>query len=469
MTKPITFATAIWGEWYADIFSTLLARSLIALNNFPKVRDRGHANYVIYTDAATAKRLRAATVWPRLADAIQLAVHEIEIDYDQPIAAHHRIWTQARIDASNSGSAIVFIAPDTMWSNGSIGRIADLFENGCGGIFIPGFRVAFDTFQPAMLASFTANGSEPITLSAPELMTLALEHMHPLNTVFLRNSPTFPDFSENILWPVSSDGFVLREPIAHSLIAIDPSMIEVDEYTLPVRPEQIDRIHWINGSDDVLFVSLGPLARDLHWFDAADAVDASRLGLQSVVYDGVIVDALMRRKFRFHRGVTNERRWKAVERASDLFMHRAAVTRDAIKIFHRIDAEGCTRAGALLAAALFSRNLAHAVLHTGQVTIFCPANSGLPDTDDDDAWIQFMDESKAHDFRQFLLLHVVDGYFPFETLAQIGSGSLLPGGKLTIRHAPNGITVNGVSVVRSDIVCGKHMIYIVETPLAKFA
>jgi uncharacterized surface protein with fasciclin (FAS1) repeats len=467
MIKPITFATAIWGEWYADIFSTLLARSLMAPNNFPKVRDRGHATYLIYTDAATAERLRAASVWPRLADAIQLGIREVEIDYDWPIAAHHRIWTRARIEATKNGSAIVFIAPDTMWADGSIGRIADLFDDGYGGIFIPGFRTAFDTFQPAMLASFGASNNEPIALSSIDLMSHAMEHMHPLNTVFLRNSTTFPDFSENILWPVDADGFVLREPIAHSLIAIDPNVIEVDEHTLPVRPEQLDRIYWINGSEDILFVSLGPLARDLHWFDAADSVDANRVGLRSIVNDGVIVDALMRRKFRFHRELTDERRWKAVERASDLFMHRVAVARNAIKIFHQIDIEGCTRAGALLAAALFSRDLAHAVLYRDQVTIFCPVNSGLPDTNDNKAWSQFMDESKAHDFRRFLLLHVVDGYFPLATLAQMGNGNSLPGGKLTIHHGPDGTTINRVPIVRPDIVCGKHIIHIVEAPLAK--
>jgi hypothetical protein len=467
MTKPITFATAVWGEWYAEIFLTLLARSLIAPGNFPELRKRGNADYVIYTDATTAARFRSSAVWSSLGDTIPLQVREVEIEYDRPIEAHHLIWRHARIEATDRGRAIVFIAPDTMWANGSIGRIADLFDSGYGGVFIPGFRVAYDTFLPAMRASFGTGAVEPIVLSSLELMARALEHMHPLKTVFLRNSPTFPDFSENILWPVGQDGFVLREPLAHSLIAVDPNAIEVNEHTVPILPEQMDRIYWIKGSDDVLFVSLGPLARDLQWFDTADAVDANRVGLQSVVNDGAIVDALMGRKFRFHRGVTDERMWRAVERSSDLFLRRVVVAREAIKIFHRIDSEGCGRAGALLAVGLFSRNLAHAVLFRDQVTIFCPIDSGLPDIDDA-AWRQFLDESKARDFRQFLLLHVVEGHFSLKALLHIGNGNVLPGGKVTVGIDPEGITVNGVSIVRSDILCGKHIIHIVRAPLAEF-
>lgn len=462
MAKPVTFATAVWGQWYADIFSSVLARSLIADRNFPSLKGRGNVRFVIYTDDPTAKRIQSSATWRRLAQAIEVTVRKIDILYDKPIDEHHRIWAQAKSEAAAFGGAIVFVAPDTMWADGSIARIVDLLDQGYGGIFFPGFRVAFDTFMPAMNGLYGKDDG-PISLTPTDLMARAMEHMHPLKTVFLRKSRNFPDFSENMLWPVGDEGFVLREPLVHSLMAVDPSVVEINDYTVPVRQDQLDRIYWSRGSDDVLFVSLGPLGRDLGWFDAADPVDAARIGLASTVVDGPIVDSLIRRKFRFHKGISDEARWRAVERASDLFMHRAIVTREGIRIFDQLERSGCSRAAAALAVALFTDNFSHAAVYRNPVTIFCPSDSSLPGTGgSEDDWI--FDGANRRDVRRFLLGHVVEGSHSLGSLVRLNTG-LLPGSNLFVRRQSERLTVNNVAILKGDIKCGNHLIHVVNGPL----
>lgn len=464
MTKPITFATAVWGQWHADIFCNLLLRSLIADGNFPSLRGRGNLHYIIYTDQQTAERMQRSAAWKGLKKNVEVTVRLTDILYERPIDAHHLIWAKAKSDAAEYGGAIIFVAPDTIWANGSIGRIVDLFDGGYGGIFSPGFRVAFDTFAPAMEKLY-GGAFAPISLKPTELMALAMQHMHPLKTVFFRKSANFPDFSENMLWPVGDEGFVLREPIVHSLMAVDPRLVEINEHSVPIRKDQLDRIYWSRGSDDILFASLGPLGRDLGWFDTADAVDSFRIGFTSKLVDGTIVDTLIRRRFRFHRGITNEAHWRAAERASDLFMHRAIVTREAIKIFGQLERNGCTRAAAILAAAFATGNLSHAVPFKGPITIFCPSDSSLFKFDDH-AFGKYFDGSNKHDLRRFVLAHAVEGKFSLGALSEM-NGLSLPGNKLVVRRYGEHITVNEVPILKSDITCGDHIIHVVGAPLVR--
>jgi hypothetical protein len=464
MTKPVTFAMAVWGQWHADIFCNLLARSLIADGNFPSLKGRKNLRYLIYTDRQTVDRMERSAVWKTLKRNIEVDVRLTDILYERPIDAHHLIWAKAKSDAEEFGGALVFVAPDTIWANGSIKRIVDLFDAGYGGIFFPGFRVAFDTFMPAM-AKLYGGASGPISLKPTELMAHAMQHMHPLKTVFLRNSPTFPDFSENMLWPVGDEGFVLREPLAHSLMAVDPSLVEINEHSVPIRKSQLDKIYWSEGSDDILFASLGPLGRDLGWFDTADAADSFRIGFTSKIVDGTIVDTLIRRRFRFHRGITDEARWRAAERASDLFMHRAIATREGIKIFGQLERNECSRGAAILAAAFAVANLTHAVTFKGPITIFCPDDSSLPKVDDG-AIGEYLASWSERELRRFILAHAVEGKFSLATLSGM-NGKSLPGNRLFVRRYGEHVTVNEVPILKSDIGCGDHIIHVVGAPLVR--
>jgi len=331
-------------------------------------------------------------------------------------------------------------------------------------VFFPGFRVSNDTFYSAIMEEFPARAQQPIRLSPTELMGRAMQHMHPLKTVFLRHSTMYPEHMENLLWPVGDQGYVLREYISHTLFAMNPSEIEVNNYSIPVRQHEADRIHWVSGSDEVLFVSLGPMARDQHWYENGSPVNANSVAMKSLELDSPIVPPLIRRRFRFHGGITNESEWRTVERASDLFTHRVSVAREALLIWRQLDREGCSAAASLLLHALLGRSLSHAVNFAAPVTIFCPVNRNLPDLGDP-RWEALVAEGPTHTLRRRILAHVVPGRFSMQDLNQLKSGSPLPGGRITVRKTEYDVRVNDVQIVRPDIACGNHIIHLVEAPL----
>src|SRR5258707_1173542 len=133
--------TAVWGGWYTDVFGNLLMKSLLAPGNLPKAAQLGDVSYKIYCDLRTASRLQTFPAWPAFRDAAKTAlVIPRLIDYDDPIESHHRIWSEALRTPRQSRAKVIFVAPDTLWSDGSIGRLMELFSQGYPAIFFPGLR-----------------------------------------------------------------------------------------------------------------------------------------------------------------------------------------------------------------------------------------------------------------------------------------------------------------------------------------
>ncbi|MDO8606996.1 MAG: fasciclin domain-containing protein [Phaeospirillum sp.] len=448
----ITFVVALWGEWYTDVFCSLMAKSMLADGNFPSIGNRAEARLRIYCDAATRASILAWTGIVALQTTIPVDFVLFKIDYRAPISSHHQIWADALVRARREKGTVVFLAPDTIWSDGSVSRLIDVFSEGYAAAFFPGFRVASDTFFDSTRAEFS-DECAPISLPGPELMRRAMENMHPLKSVFVRHSPAFPDHGENMLWPVGDEGYVLREAITHSLFAVNPSLIDVNNFTVPVHSSQIDRIYWASGSDDILFLSLGPVSRDINWYEASGPISAERLALKSLAWDSPLVSSLIRRRFRFHSGVRDEASWRAVERASDLFTHRLLVSREVLRLIRAVDDAGCRRAAEVLTLALTERSLSHAVTTNGPMTFFCPMK--LPS-------LQSFVDYPGHKLRHLILSHATSGRLEITDLKRMGEFCNNTGCVVRVSTEHGNEYINGSRLIAANISCGEHIIHLVD-------
>ena len=116
-----------------------------------------------------------------------------------------------------------------------------------------------------------------------------------------------------------------------------------------------------------------------------------------------------------------------------------------------------------LVAALEAANLTETLSSDGPYTVFAPTDdafkklpTGRMDT--------LLDDPQG-DLLQILLYHVVSGKVMAADLQELTSAETLQGGTLPINISNGKITVDGATVIVTDIECSNGVIHVVDTVL----
>jgi len=205
--------TVVWGEKYTTAFVEVVLPTLMARGNLPAFADNGvRARYRIFTLEADAHRLRQSRQFRKLAEIMPVEIVGID-DLKPPLhpyvdsAECHR---RAIAAAESASAAMVFLPPDTVWSNGAIARVLDAANAGKRAVMIPGISVVSETFVPALRAQAHASGGPAMAVEGRALAGLAIEHLHPRSQAFFTNSDHFARWPSNLYWNVNDRGFVGR-------------------------------------------------------------------------------------------------------------------------------------------------------------------------------------------------------------------------------------------------------------------
>ena len=438
--------------------------SLLAKNNVPAMAKAVRTRLRIHTTLTFKDKIEGNILFQRMAKVADTKVTiDPGIDLSNPTLSHHRVWTNARKNAKSIDAYVLFIAPDSVWSNGSLNHFANILKKRPGAIFFPGFRATQETFCTDIKKIFP-DTDIPIELSSRDLMRIAARNMSPLMTVFLHDSPSFPKHAENILWPVADEGFIVRQPIAHSFFAIGPEGIDINEYSLPASDRDLEKIHWVTDSDNIMFVSFSPLCAYTEWYTSRGPMSSVSVAQYSLSIDNPIVDVLSRRAFRFHSEPCTEALWRQEQRKSDIFIERFMVARSLLRIWRVLREQKLIHASKWLALALAGRELDRIATNVDALTVFVPTDEAvdmLPTLLRDTLALP----SGKKDLFQALSAHVYQGKLKASDLTVIArqTGQIYD---LKITKKFGRLFVNGAMIIVSDIVTGQHTLHIIDRVLA---
>jgi hypothetical protein len=366
----ILIETVVWGDWHLDAYLNVNLPTLLAPGNLPALREMHNLVYVIHTRSADVARIRGARTFQRLEALVPVTLRVIadEEKLRDPIAAHVEIWQDALREARRTRRFPLLMPPDVLWSDGSLAHVGALLGDSKRAIYAPLLRVTSNSFLPAFRERF---GSSPDLVAVPgrDLVRMSLEHLHPLMAAYSRASRYFPRHAEMVLWPVAQQGWVRL------------NSAQLIDGVLPWADQQL-----IGDSDHLFGVSLAPLGKDVGWHSAAWRITTLDVAQWWLIHDSPANDYVAGARIRWHIGPIDEQAWQAREAGANLFIRRAAIEREALRVLERISSDRTGRAlqvTQLINLALLTGRLARSMRGIGRapagtVFVFVPEDAALP-------------------------------------------------------------------------------------------
>jgi len=374
--KKLLIATVVWGDWYVGALVDCAVPSLLSPNNFPRLARDCDLEFLVMTRPAEQPRIESSP-------AIQLArkfmtVHVLPglppvIDSTVNVFNfHHMMWNFVYERAKREGSYVFNLSPDAVFADGAGTCWADLIARGQRAILWT-FPRGLDTAMPILRDRYrTPDGA--INISPRELVSLNLQHLHPLSKALQLDSPNFPNFPEMLLWPVPGEGLLMRI-LAGEPRVFNPSQVEL-------TPQQIvagtmDGCTFIDDSDVLYTMSLTPAGHNADWYKQPAKADSGKVGRWWLDFDSPTNDSVAARQICVHPGDRTEALWRARERRANLFVSRAAASREFLRVARAAFAADCTWVAALL--TMIGRTTAGLRLFPGrmQTLIFGPTDAAI--------------------------------------------------------------------------------------------
>jgi hypothetical protein len=252
---------AVWGERYIDTMVRLTIPTMLYAGNLPALAARHQCKVVFFTREAEEAAIRAAASVIRLAAVVPIEFVHFDPDsaanvYLAMSDAHHR----GALAAQRDGARGMIAAPDMLFADGSLGRLADYAERGKVAVMCTGIRLLQEAAVPALAPRIDA------PIGSREMVALALEHLHPEMRRYFVTSPDFSTFPSMCCWDLGGKGILMRCLHLHPLM-IDFTCIDrveslkessVDGALLGHALNDWNDIHVETDSDNIFLCSLTP-------------------------------------------------------------------------------------------------------------------------------------------------------------------------------------------------------------------
>jgi hypothetical protein len=377
MRVDFHFSTVVWGKWHSGVFLDVNLPSLLAPDNLAAFAERHNVLYRIFTSANDVKRIKSTKAFEQASQIVQFEFIECAVENTtNPIGMHHELWRRSITDAEKAGAMVLFVPPDVIWANGCMRHVAELAAAGKRAIFMTYMRVVSETCVPAAMERYLSQDGAVLNASSRELVSLMMDHIHPLTLTYLRDSPNFPIHPEFILWSVPGEGFLMRV-LVREMFAYDPALVDLNQQALPAHPIDPEILHYINDSDDLFALSLAPLTKDIEWYAEYRRYDPLKIGSWWLTYDSPANDSVALCPFYVHAGPRDEARWRRVEMESDVLIQGAIGTREVLRIIGALADDTYRYLRQVLSLALMSTHLSRMVRVAGPITLFLPTNDAM--------------------------------------------------------------------------------------------
>lgn len=264
---PFLFTVQVWGGLYTELLLAGLLPSLATPGNFGAFG--AGSELLIHTTEADGATIRAAPIFATVAGMLQVRFAPIAAsetaDPHAQMSSCHRL---AIAEAVRRGRPLVFLAPDTVMSEGALARLAILARAGVEAVVLPGIRVSAESFLPAFLGAHPARADGARPVAPADLVRLMLAHLHPASHACFWNSPDASTHPSHLYWEVNGRGLVGLCAHIHPIL-VQPRTPDaaftttIDGDYLLEAVTSFDRIHVVTDSDDMLVVELSSRTRKI--------------------------------------------------------------------------------------------------------------------------------------------------------------------------------------------------------------
>lgn len=191
---------AVWGQAFTDFFLRYSLPSQLSPGNIPALRTNGDSVYVIYTRERDAERLDREPLIIRLREHIDVRFLVVPSSYEailetgnvhEVLTVFHRHALRLAVDRGNGA---VFLAPDAIFSDGTLRLMERHALDGHDAVLTTGIRTVQEDILPWLAER--ADGSGPATFLPRDMVACALRNLHPTAAATVWGNERF-----NSAWP----------------------------------------------------------------------------------------------------------------------------------------------------------------------------------------------------------------------------------------------------------------------------
>jgi hypothetical protein len=204
----LLIATVVWGEEYVGNFLKYALPSFLASGNLPELVKHVDAEYQIFTTEEDAPRFQSfafSTLARTLPTSLQFFSRDIPY---RPTLPPREVEYQVKkpiIDVVRARQeALMFLAPDMVWANGSLGYAGEMLAAGKVATFLPNFKVTTET----LVRDLSYDDAGLIDLSPSTVQKFVIKHMHPIVGSMHVRGPRAPAHHDYVIWPVGNEGIM---------------------------------------------------------------------------------------------------------------------------------------------------------------------------------------------------------------------------------------------------------------------
>lgn len=251
------FITVVWGDAYTNLFLDVVMPTQLSPGNLYAFADKP-AVYKIYTTSVDADRIYRSDVFQQLKDILPVEViTDDEADLSKGFQVMMDFHNRAIREADECSAALVFLTPDSIWSDGSFLRLWELAQLGKRVVLSTGTRLTKETFVPDFLQRFRSNHESSVMLPPRELVRVAIPHLHPTTQSLFLNAKISNSWPSLLYWHAPDHGIVARCFHLHPIM-INPSVKGIvpessvdDDYIARVCPNP-NEFYVIEDSDEMI-------------------------------------------------------------------------------------------------------------------------------------------------------------------------------------------------------------------------
>lgn len=319
LMRPFHFINVTWGPRHTGLFLDVSLPTQLAPGNLPALANRAGTIYKIYTTHEDAKRIRESPVYQKLCQTVTTEIILIEVNPETP---HHLMFAEfhklAIMAAEKVEAALVFLAPDTLLSNGSFARLGELVDSGKRAVFTSGIRLTLETFVPAFHERYRAQGQDRVCMTGRELVDLALDHVHPFSEAVIW--PARIPVPSNLFWSVGREGLIGRCFHLHPIVIVASPLTAsfsstIDGDYLELACPRGAHTHVICDSDEFCIFEISPKSYMLG-LTPSEPIDHRGIARWALLYANRVHRQLVKSSIRIHRGECSKA-WDKVQAKSD--------------------------------------------------------------------------------------------------------------------------------------------------------
>ncbi|MBM3777153.1 MAG: hypothetical protein FJW23_02795 [Acidimicrobiia bacterium] len=313
----------VWGEAYTSLLLQHCLPALLSPGNLPALAARFPCRLHVYTTARDEARIRSAALFSELDRLATVAFHRVEWDaVDDKYAALTSCNVRALGEAGAAGAPIVFLAPDTIWADGSLAAVARALEAGRRAVMQTGIRVVAGTALPVMRERFRPDERGVVVVPPRDLVRIALDHMHAYYRGWFWDAERFNRNPAQCYWRVGDEGLVARCFHLHPLMLYPEhpiaSFVSTLDDDLPLQAiGRYESIHVVEDSDEVFHVDLADDTWRGGYKELPGGSSAAHLARWALIRTNLYHRRFLTHRIRIHDRACSPA-WGAVEAASDV-------------------------------------------------------------------------------------------------------------------------------------------------------